>query len=74
MNEAIITLQESIACLEDEKQKYEDSLPKIIKFYGLDPKTIEAKSAYLLAHIKLGFDNNLNNAYELLSPYMKPMI
>ncbi len=73
MNEAITTLQKSIVSLEGEKQKYEEGLPQIIKYYGLDPKTIQAKSAYLLAFTELGLNRDASSALKILEPYMQDL-
>ena len=64
-------LEGYIKKLEEEKKLYEDKIPKIIKTYGLDPKTLQAKAAYLLAFTKLGIDGDIKKAYELFSPYMQ---
>ena len=45
--------------------------PAILKAYGLDSKTQEAKTAYFLALTKSGLEQDSNTAYELLKPYMQ---
>ena len=67
------TLEKSFLQLEEEKQKFQNRLPQVIKSYGLDPKTMQAKIAYLLAFNKLGLEGNIKDAYELLKPYMQDL-
>ncbi len=57
----------------EEEIRYENKLPQIIKFYGLDPNTMQAKTAYLLAFTKLGLEKNPQKAYKILKPYMENM-
>jgi tetratricopeptide (TPR) repeat protein len=52
-------------------QPAKDKPPQVIKSYGLDLKTTQAKTAYLLAFAKLGKEGNIKGAYELLKPYMQ---
>ncbi len=65
------TLKSSIVKLESHKTAYKDQTPAIISFYGLNPKTIEAKAAYLIAFTKLGLERNLQAAYEIMKPCME---
>ena len=53
-----------------ENLKY-NNYPKIKFFYGIDPKTIQAKVAYLIALSKIGLDLNIQSAYELLKPHIE---
>lgn len=64
-------LENSLDNLEIERIQYENKLPQIIKFYGLDPKTIQAKTAYLLTITKLGIERNPQKAYEIMKPHME---
>ena len=58
---------------ENELKEQTDSnqYPKILRFYGLDPKSKSAKAAYLLSLSKIGIENNIESAYQMLSPYMQ---
>ena len=73
IEEGNYVLENSLRKLELEKIRYEDQLPQIIKFYGLDPKTIQAKTAYLLTFTKLGLERNPQKAYEIMKPHMKDL-
>ena len=66
-------LEDSLDKLETERIQYENELPQIIKFYGLDPKTIQAKISYLIAFTQLGMERNLQKAYEIMRPYMEDL-
>ncbi len=44
--------------------------PAIIKFYGLDPKTLTAKVAFLIAQTKFDLNNNYEESYNIISPYI----
>lgn len=44
--------------------------PKILKIYGLDPKTLQAKVAYLLAFERYGLEMDLKGAHEVLKPFI----
>ena len=71
--DGINILENSLTKLEEEKQKHQNKLPEVIKAYGLDPKTIQAKTAYLLTFTRLGMEGNIKNAYELLRPHMQDL-
>ena len=59
------------ALLDFQKESYEEhQIPAIIKFYGLDPKTLIAKTAFVIAQAKLGITNNYEEAYSIISPYI----
>lgn len=47
--------------------------PEIIKAYGLDKKTLNAKTAYLLAYTLDLMNNNPKSVYNLLKPYMEDL-
>ena len=52
-----------------ETELYQDKTPKIIKAYGLDPKTLLAKCGYLLAQTELNLTNNKTTALEIMKKY-----
>lgn len=66
-------LKNALVKLEVEKRQYQDQIPGIVKFYGLDPKTMQAKVAYLIAFTKIGLDRNPNEAFAIMQPYMEDM-
>jgi len=68
---AVAILEKSIEQLEETKKHNEGKTPGVIKAYGLDEKTIQAKTAYLLVSTRLGLDLDLKDAYEILKPYMQ---
>ena len=74
-NKSISTLEESLNKLEEEKEKEknQNKIPEIIKAYGLDPKTIQAKTAYLLSFTKFGLGQDINSAIETLRPHMRDL-
>ncbi|MBI1858123.1 MAG: hypothetical protein HYR97_03305 [Candidatus Melainabacteria bacterium] len=49
--------------------KNQTNVPNILKFYGLDPITLQAKNAYLIAHTKYDIDNDPASASNLLTTY-----
>ena len=71
--QAIKTLQNGFIDLEVKKLTTQDKVPQVLKYYGLDPKTIQTKIAYLLAFTKLGLEKDPKGAYEILSPYMQDL-
>ena len=68
-----LLLEDSLQKLEIEKIKYQSNLPKIMKLYGLDPKTIQAKTAYLISFTKLGLERNTQGAYNIMKPHMEDL-
>ena len=70
---AIDTLYNSLLDLEYKKLTYQNQLTLIIKSYGLDPKTMQAKVAYLLAFTKIGIDKDSISAYQILKPHMEDL-
>ena len=71
VNDSINILEHYLITLENKKAN--DKSPDIIKFYGLDPLSMQAKTAYLLAYTKLSLNNNPEEAYSTLSPFMKDL-
>ncbi|MBI1858124.1 MAG: hypothetical protein HYR97_03310 [Candidatus Melainabacteria bacterium] len=67
---ATYTLENYLSELESDKLKYQRNLPSVLKFYGLDPKTMQAKTAYLLTHTRLALDETLADATTFLQKYM----
>ena len=54
--------------------KYQDKIPRVLKFYGLDPKTQIAKSAFLRAYCEIDLMWNPNKAYKIISLYVKYLL
>lgn len=73
IKEGIKVLEKSFFELEEKKQKYQDKVPQIIKTYGLDPKTLQGKTTYLLAFSRAGLDQDSKKAYELLKPLVEDL-
>ncbi|MBI3308087.1 MAG: hypothetical protein HYZ79_01785 [Candidatus Melainabacteria bacterium] len=73
IQEAIDILESSLTELEKAKNEHQGKLPKVVKKYGLDPKTIQAKVAYLLALTKYDLRVDANGALESLKPYMEDL-
>ena len=48
----------------------QNQIPEIIKFYGLDPETLIAKTSFLIAQTKLDVNNNYEESYRIISPYI----
>ena len=71
--EGAVILERSLSKLENEKNQCKEKLPQIIKAYGLDPKSRQAKTAYLLTFTKLGLEGNIKSAYEFFKPYMQDL-
>lgn len=58
---------------EDFKKKeelYQKNIPRVIKFYGLDPKTLKAKSAFLNAFAQMSLNYDPQKAISILGPYV----
>lgn len=67
------TLTNYLTLLENEKQAAQEKVPNIIKFYGLDLKTMQAKTAYLLAFTRLNLFMDTEGAFEIIHPYMRDL-
>lgn len=66
LNDAVVMLEKYIADL----GQHNNSVPQILKFYGLDPDSLQLKAAYLLTSTKLGINTDIIGAYEILKPYV----
>ena len=67
---ALISLKKALVEFKREQREYQDKIPEIIKFYGLDPRTITAKTAFLIAFCDYDLNNDYTRAYKILSPYI----
>ncbi len=65
---ALTHLKEANLELERKKIKYQKVTPKIIKFYGLDPQTLQVKCAFLNALIELDSNGSPQKALEIFEP------
>lgn len=62
-------LNNALVYYKNKKLKYQNNIPEIVKYYGLDPKTLEAKTAFLIAYINYSRDEDPNKAYDTFDPY-----
>lgn len=69
--EAIQILENYILELKEIEKIHSNNFPEILKIYGLDPRTLQAKAAYLLVYTRLGLNLDLKEAYMILKPYME---
>lgn len=67
INNSIIILKNHFNKLGNNRNAQE---PKVLEFYGLDPKTTQAKTAYFIAFEKYGLETDLKGAYETLKPFI----
>lgn len=70
---AIKNLELGINKLEEDKKKYQSTIPQIIKYYGLDPNTLLAKAGYLLAHSNYTMYGDPKKALKIIEPYVKDL-
>lgn len=73
IKDGISLLETSLLQLQFKKLQYQNKVPQIIKLYGLDPKTIQAKTAYLLGFTKLGLERNPQDIYNLMKSHMEDL-
>ena len=69
-NEAFNLLEKATEDFKIQEAKYQKKLPEVIKFYGLDPETLEAKTKFLLAYIKFDTTGDFKTAFDVFSPYI----
>ncbi len=67
---AITSLKKAFIEFKDQSALYEQIIPKIIKFYGLDPQTLLAKSVFLLAFCSYDLNNDPEMVYKIIYPYI----
>ena len=67
---ALASLGKALKEFQLEKTKYKNNIPQIIKFYGFDPKTLIAKTKFLIAFTDYYINGNPQIAYEIFSPYV----
>ena len=72
-NLAIQNLKKAIILYKRKVKKLQDSIPEIVKVYGLDPKTLLAKSAYVLALCDFNLKNDPKHAYKIMAPYTQDL-
>lgn len=71
--DALIHLKEANLEFENKKNKYQKTTPEIIRFYGLDPQTLQAKCAFLNALIELDSNGSPQKALEIFEPYVNQL-
>lgn len=53
-----------------DEELYENKSPAILKFYGLDPSTLLAKTMYLISFCDYSTNNDPEKAFQIFSPYL----
>lgn len=69
LNSAINNFTQGLINYENEERLYQQFTPRIIKYYGLDAKTLKTKAAYLIAESQLKVTNDYKRAFEIFKPY-----
>lgn len=70
INKSINLLEEYIKEQKAIDKQFEGSIPEVMKSYGLDPKTLQAKASYLLAFTKIGLLKDSDLAFKILDKYL----
>lgn len=68
--EALVHAKDALTYYQNEKLHFQDKTPKILKFYGLDPETLEAKAAFLIAFVSYSINNDPSEAVRTLNPFI----
>lgn len=68
---SITYLKKAKVYFKEESKKHQNTTPEIIKLYGLDPKTLLAKTMYLRAVCEMELKYDPIKGYQILSPYIK---
>ena len=71
---AIKHLKKAVSIYEEQIDLYQDSIPSIVKVYGLDPLTLYGKSKYLLAHSDYLLNDKPQTAIKTLRPIIEKNI
>ena len=66
-------LQKAIINLRNEKEKYEQNTPAIVKNYGLDPATLLTKAGLFLSTSEYNTSKDPKNALKIIEPYTKDL-
>ena len=72
-NLAIHNLNKSIKYYKKRIRTIQSSIPKVVKNYGLDPKTLLAKSGYILAQCDFNLNSDPKSALNIIQPYTKDL-
>ena len=70
---AILSLKKAMVYFKKEKRKYQNGTPGVLRFYGLDPKTLLAKTAFLIAFTDIKLSGDPYKAYKIFSPYVNDL-
>ncbi len=62
-------LEIALKNLEADKTKYQHKIPKIIKFYGLDPESLISKAGYYLSQTDFTLNKDYKRALDIITPY-----
>ena len=68
---AILNIKKAISALTEKEKSHHLQTPQIVKSYGLDPKTLLVKSAYLLSQTEFGLNNDPKKALKIIKPYLE---
>ncbi len=71
---AIQNLNEAISYYKKRVRTVQSSIPEIVKNYGLDPKTLLAKSGYILALCNFNLTNNHKTTLKIMEPFTKDLL
>ena len=67
--EALLLSNKAFEDFKNDEIKYQKHIPGVIKFYGLDPKTFLAKTAFLSAYCEVALSQDYDKAFKIFSPY-----
>ena len=68
---AVKYTKEAINKLKEEERKYQSKIPKIIKAYGLDPKTLRTKAGYIYTQADFRLNHNHKRTLKLMEKYVE---
>ncbi len=67
---ALVYLKKAMHGFKEEEKLYQNNTPNILKYYGLDPKTLKAKTAFLQASIVNELYSDPIKANKIFSKYI----
>lgn len=70
---AIKTLNRAMVDFKNKETRYQDKVPQVVNYYGLDPKTLRAKTAYLIAFSEADLTKDLLKAGKIFEPYVSDL-
>lgn len=66
-------LEKSVISLRKEKEKYQKTIPLIVKNYGLDPETLLTKAGLLLASIEQDINKDHKKSLKIIEPFIQDL-